>query len=173
MKKFDLSLLFVAGCSLFIFISRLLPHEPNLTPVLALCLMSGFLAKGKPFGLIMPLLALAISDWWIGFYPGWGLNYLSMVLVVLSASLMKGQLASFLGFGVLAAVNFFLASNFAVWLYTAMYPKTFEGLAQCFYMAEPFFRSTLTGTLIFMVGFYFVYKIFSPSTQLSGETERV
>jgi hypothetical protein len=47
------------------------------------------------------------------------------------------------------AVIFFVVSNFGVWLQSGMYPHTLAGLADCYTLALPFFRNTLTGDLVY------------------------
>lgn len=173
MKRNDLSLLLVAALSLFIFLSRWLPHQPNLTPVIALCLFAGFLARGQVYGFLLPLSALVASDWLIGFYPGWGFTYVSLVGVLLAGAFLRPQLSSFIGFGLGGAILFFLGSNYGVWMSSQMYPPTFGGLLNCYQMGIPFFRSTVTGTLFFMTLFYFGYHFVSSKLNLSDASQKV
>ena len=140
MKKANLPLMIIAVLSFGIFFSRMIPHQPNLTPVLALCLFSGFFAKGRWYALLLPLVALAASDWVIGFYPGWAFNYVSLALLLFAGSYLKHSASSFLGFGLFGAVVFFLFSNFGVWMFSEMYAPTFEGLMACYQMGIIFFR---------------------------------
>jgi len=51
---------------LFGIISRLIPHTPNIVPIGALMLFAGAYLPKKL--LWLPLLALFISDYFIGFY---------------------------------------------------------------------------------------------------------
>ncbi len=158
MEKAKFPFFMVAVLSLVLWASRILPHQPNFTPVLALCLFTGFFAKGRLFGLFLPLLALLVSDWMIGFYPGWAFNYVAMTLILFSGSFMGPRFSSFMGFGFAAACQFFILSNLGVWMFSQMYAPSFEGLLHCYEMGLPFFRSTLSGTLFFMVVFYFATK---------------
>jgi hypothetical protein len=154
------SFLFLSVCffGLLIFASRLIPHMPNFTPVLGLCLFSGFLAQGRSFSLFIPLGALLLSDFMLGFYPGWGFNYVALTLILFSGIFMQKEMTSFLGFGLLAGVVFFLVSNLGVWATSQMYPKTWEGLIHCYTMGIPFFRATLSGTLGSMVVLNLVHR---------------
>ena len=54
-----------------------------------------------------------------------------------------------LGCSLGASVWFFLATNFAHWVFYDMYAKTAAGLLQCYAAALPFFRYTLAGDLGF------------------------
>jgi hypothetical protein len=53
------------------------------------------------------------------------------------------------GAALLGSLQFFLISNFAVWLNSKVYPPTLGGLVECYAIAVPFYRGTLTGDLIF------------------------
>ncbi len=171
MKKANLPLIIIGILSFGIFFSRMIPHQPNLTPVLALCLFSGFFAKGRWYSMVLPLLALAASDWYIGFYPGWGFNYVSLALLLFAGDFMKQAATSFVGYGFFGAVVFFLLSNFGVWMFSEMYPPTFEGLLSCYQMGIIFFRSTLVGTTAFMALFYVAYTVLKPYA-VEGSTQR-
>ena len=48
-------------------LSRLLPHPDNFTPIAAMALAGGVYLE-KRFALIIPLAALVISDFFIGFH---------------------------------------------------------------------------------------------------------
>ena len=60
--------------------------------------------------------------------------------------------ATLLGAGVAHSIFFFLFSNFGVWLVDGhgLYPRTAEGLIQCYTLAIPFYRNTLAGNLIYL-----------------------
>ena len=44
------------------FLSRALPHPPNFTPILAMAIVAGAFAARKWVALILPLLAMLLSD---------------------------------------------------------------------------------------------------------------
>ena len=44
---------------------------------------------------------------------------------------------------------FFVATNLAVWAEGALYPRTLDGLAACYFAAIPFFGWTLGGDLFY------------------------
>ncbi|MDX1765368.1 MAG: DUF6580 family putative transport protein [Candidatus Saccharimonadales bacterium] len=131
--------------------SRLLPHPPNFAPITALALFGGALIPGRA-GLWLPLAAMVVSDFFIGFH---GLILFTWGAFFLIALFSKSQLSKNLnltnlgGTTVAASVFFFLATNFGVWLQGFLYPRTFEGLADAYMMALPFFRNTLLGDLFF------------------------
>jgi hypothetical protein len=77
---------------------------------------------------------------WAWYVAAMGIGYL-MVRKVDAVRVVGASLAS--------AVTFFLVSNFSVWVFGTMYPKTFAGLIQCYTLAIPFFRGTFASDLIF------------------------
>ncbi|MGC1824356.1 MAG: DUF6580 family putative transport protein, partial [Pseudolabrys sp.] len=42
---------------------------------------------------------------------------------------------------------FFVTTNFAVWAFSGIYPRTFEGLTQCYIAALPFLDKSVLGDL--------------------------
>jgi hypothetical protein len=48
-------------------ILRLFPHIPNVTPITAMALFSGVYFTNKNLAYIVPLLAMALSDIFLGF----------------------------------------------------------------------------------------------------------
>ncbi len=158
MKKHS-SILLIVIFSLFLLWSRWIPHGANLSPVLALFLISGWLVRrDRWYVLSLPLLAFYLSDLYLGFYPGWIFTYISLVFVMFFGFFMKKNLVSFLTLGWGVALFFFIISNFGVWVTSGLYPLNGEGLLLCYKMALPFFRASLTGTTLFLAGFYFLGK---------------
>jgi hypothetical protein len=140
---------------------RLLPHPWNFMPISAIALFAGVYLGGF-YAFFLPLAAVFFSDIFLGFY-----DFKLMLIVYLSFALV-----GFVGLGVrrhknlatvilgslLASVLFFLVTNFAVWVFTPWYVKTFSGLIQCFIMAMPFFRNTLLGDLFYVTVFFGGYE---------------
>ena len=46
---------------------RLAPHPPNFTPIVALALFGATTFSNKVLGTLLPLIAMAISDIYLGF----------------------------------------------------------------------------------------------------------
>lgn len=140
---------------------RFLPHAPNFTPIIALTLFSAaYLPRKAAF--IVPLSVMIISDLFIGSYS---LNlmlvvYGSLILLVYSGFYLKDN-DNWRRIGitsVLGSVAFFLITNFGVWALTPWYGKSFYGLMQCYYLALPFFKNTITSTLVYSSALFFSYK---------------
>ena len=139
--------------------TRFLPHVPNFTAVGAIAIFSGRYLN-KKLAWALPLLAMFISDIFIGFYsaPMMISVYLSFALMVLLGHLTQARSGAWVGINTVAgSLAFYIITNFAVWAFGTMYTHNFSGLIQSYYLALPFFRSTLISDLIYttlLVGGY-------------------
>jgi hypothetical protein len=133
-----------------------MPHPWNLTPVAAALLYFG--ARGSRRQIWVPFVLLAASDLILNKYV-YAYPFTASQLVVwawYAAILLLGtQLREnsgwlkIAGAALASSVSFFAVSNFAVWAFGTMYPKTLSGLTTCYAAGVPFFRSTLAGDLLF------------------------
>jgi hypothetical protein len=57
-----------------------------------------------------------------------------------------------------SAILFFVTTNFGVWM-LGYYGYTMTGLINCFAMAIPFFRGTITGDLFYSLVFFGSYSL--------------
>lgn len=141
---------------------RLLPHPPNLTPILAIALFGGVYFSRK-MAFILPMAAMVISDIFIGYYEFSLMVFVygSFLLCVILGFWLKKhkKWQTILGSSILCAVLFFLITNFAVWYFTSWYAKTLSGIIQCYLMALPFFRNTLFGAMFYAAIFFGVYEM--------------
>lgn len=142
--------------------SRLLPHPPNFAPITAIALFSGVFLS-KKVALILPLIAMVISDKFIGFYD---LKLMSAVYgsfllcVVLGFWIRKNKKwYRILGGSVFATLTFFFLTNFSFWLFTDFYVKTISGLIQCYLAALPFLRNSFLGDLTYVIIFFGVFEM--------------
>jgi hypothetical protein len=145
-------------------ITRLIPHPLNFAPIGAMALASGAYFGRNLWAFLAPLCIYWFSDLLVNnllysefynsfvlFTPGFGWLYISFAAIVLLGSLVfsKITLPRILGGALGASIIFFIVSNFGVWLSDPDYPLTVEGLILCYEMAIPFFRSTISGDLIY------------------------
>lgn len=150
--------------SIFIFIgflARILPHPANFAPIAAMALFGGTY-MGKKQAFILPLLAMILSDFVIGFdsLPMRLTVYGSfLIMVVLGIWLKNHKNAKNVVLTSLASsVLFFVLTNFSVWAFGTMYPKTSAGLIQSYVFAIPFFRNTILGDLFYSGVFFGGYE---------------
>ena len=129
-------------------LSRIIPHPPNFTPILASAIMAPMLIKDRWFGIAIPIVAMFISDVIIGFYSYQFVIYSSIIAIALVSPMRK----NYVMLGIMAvggSVWFFITTNFAEWMIWDYYPKTIEGLITCYTSAIPFFKNTLISTCLF------------------------
>lgn len=130
---------------------RMLPHPDNFTPVGALGLFAGAFL-GQRAAWLLPVGALLLGDALIGFYA---LPVMLMVYLGFAASTLVGRIflakqrspGRLFGAVFVAALLFYLLSNFAVWL--LYYPPTWSGLLACYTSALPYFGRSLLGDLLY------------------------
>ena len=143
-NKFFYLLFFVTILAL----TRIIPHPPNFTPILASAIIAPLLIRDRLFGMAIPIFAMFISDIIIGFHPYQFVIYSTILLIALVSPMRK----NYFGLGLMAiggSVFFFITSNFAVWIIWDYYPKTIDGLINCYTLAIPFFKNTLISTFLF------------------------
>lgn len=139
------------GLILLIVFSRLIPHPPNFTPVLAAALFCGALYMRPSHALLVPLLGMAAGDLVLGFHDQVWAVYLAVALCVGLGRWMLSppRLLATVATGISGSALFFLLTNFAVWIQGDLYPLTATGLLACYIAAIPFFHNTLIATLLF------------------------
>ncbi len=130
---------------------RIVPHPLNLAPIGAMALFSGSVFRNGWWKLLFPLVALLTGDIFIGFHALIPIVYLSFLLSV-GIGIWLGEQRTVLrisGATLLGAIQFFLITNFAVWVVFTTYPKSFAGLLACYAAGIPFFWNTLAGDALF------------------------
>lgn len=138
----------------FIFLAaltRLIPHPHNFAPIAGMALFGGAHFSDKRLAFLVPLLAMFLSDLVIGFHSQMAPVYASFVAIVcIGFWVQKSRTVSRIAGGAFAgSVLFFVLTNFGVWAFDSLYPKTGEGLVACYVAALPFFQNTLLGDLIY------------------------
>ena len=130
----------LAGLIVVAALTRLLPHPPNFSPVEAIALFGGAYFASKQWSMVVPLLALLVSDLALGVLHGasyaaylgghtfWSV-YACIALSVVLGFGLRGKASSgrVIGYSLAGSVLFFLLSNFGVWLTDALNSR-FEGL---------------------------------------------
>ena len=149
------TLLLAYGLVLIGILARLLPHPPNVTPLVAVALFSGAYLPRR-LGLVVPLVIMMLSDLVIGFEPQVLFGWLAFVVVaVMGFSVRKRHSVARLAATSLAASTlFFLLSNFGVWCEARLYAMTLGGLRDCYIAAVPFYRNMLLGDLAFVAALF-------------------
>ena len=76
-----MKILYPIGVILFLAFSRLIPHPPNFTPIISMALLSGFFFSNIYLSIIILLISIFISDFFLGFYENMLYVYFSIVLI--------------------------------------------------------------------------------------------
>ncbi len=153
--------LFAFSLILLAALSRLLPHPANVAPITALALFGGVYLDRK-FAFFVPLLAMVMSDYLIGFHSVIFWVYGSIVAIALLGLWLRKHktVLSILGATIAGSILFFVVTNFGVWASAQVsYPHTMAGLAQCYVAAIPFFRNTLLGDLAYVGMLFGVFEL--------------
>ncbi|PCH51831.1 MAG: hypothetical protein COC20_05215 [Cellvibrionales bacterium] len=134
-----------------IALTRLLPHPPNFSPVVAVALFAGAALADRKLAFLVPMAAMFVADLFIGFHDQMVFIYLAMALVVafgfmLGKNRKPGILA---GSAILGSVIFFILSNTGMWWLSGIYPHSADGLLACYVAALPFFHNTVLATVLY------------------------
>ena len=149
--------------------TRLIPHPPNFTPIIAMGLFGGAYFNGRRLVFLIPLIAMIIADAFLGFHGTMIWVYGSLILISIMGILLKNRTTlkncavATLG----GSLLFFLVTNFGVWFISGFYEKSIVGLITCYAMALPFFHNTLAGSVVYsaiMFGGYAGLKNYLPDS---------
>ena len=145
LEIFPLSLILVLA------FSRLIPHPPNFTPIIAAAVMSGYLFKNIYISSIVLLLSMFLSDLVIGIYSNFFFVYFSLLLIMFICTKIIKDLnfKKLFLLSIFSSLIFFLITNFGVWAFSNMYERNLNGLLYCYLLAIPFFTNTIISTIVF------------------------
>ena len=136
---------------------RLIPHPPNFTPILAISVFAGIKFKDNLFSYLVPVFAMLVSDAIIGFHNGMIVIYLAIVLSAYISRRFNTINTSVLG----SCILFYLITNFQVWVMSSSYPKSLNGILECYTLAIPFLGMTLLSTFFYSYVLFYGYSFLS------------
>lgn len=150
------------GPFLVIFIAaliRLLPHPPNFAPIAAMALFGGAYLN-KKYAFIIPLVAMFVSDIFLGFHSTMLYVYGSFILTGLVGVWLKKHKSAknVLCSTLFSSILFFIITNFGVWA-QGWYPRNLSGLWESYVMGIPFFKNTVLGDLFYTGVFFGTYEL--------------
>jgi len=144
--------------------SRLIPHPPNVASITAVALFGGAYLSDKRLAFLVPMAALFLSDLILGLYSHMWIVYGSFALVVCIGLQLRRRRTpvAIAGAALASSMLFFVITNFGVWAFGSLYPKTMGGFVACYVAAIPFFQNTLMGdglyTAVLFGGFAFAER---------------
>ena len=141
---------------------RLFPHPPNVAPITAVALFAGTHFSRKHWAMLMPILAMLVTDVFLGFSMITPIVYLAFLGITSLGFVLKKMN---IGTVLLSSLLFFVVTNLGVWF--LYYPLTPEGLMTCFTLALPFFGYAVVGDLFFSAALLFGYRYAAKRFQLA------
>ena len=158
--------IFPISLILILAFARLIPHPPNFTPIIAVALISGYFFKNINLSLLILLVAMLLSDLFIGFYENMIFVYASLLLITFVSHKISKKInyKNLFIYCFAGSLIFFIFSNFGVWalgspgVLDVAYERNISGLVECYILAIPFFGNTFLSTLIFAYPGIFIYK---------------
>ena len=154
------------GLTVVSALGRLVPHLPNVTPLGGSCLFAGSKVSGL-LAYLLPLAVMAITDPFVGGYSWASIAIYGCFLINVwigrriarNATAMRVGAAAFL-----CSAQFFVLTNFAVWLEGALTHSPFHkpgvaGLLMTYEMGLPFWGRTLAGDLLFSAVLFATYEV--------------
>jgi hypothetical protein len=153
--------LLLAGMVIAAAFVRLIPHPPNFAPITAIALFGGAYFTKRWAAFLIPLTAMFVTDFFLGFHETMWAVYLSFVLIVVLGMLMmkEKKVGNIFFASVMSSVLFFVITNFGAWISSSFYEKNVTGLIACYTVAIPFFHYTLLGDLFFVTIMFGLYEI--------------
>ena len=143
-------------------ILRIIPHPGNFAPISAMALFGGTYLNKKA-ALLVPLAAMVVSDFFIGF------DSLTSRLMVYGSFLAIGVIGIWLrnhknvwtviGASLFSSVIFYLVTNLPFVHAESLYPYTLDGTIYSYINALPFFRNTLLGDLFYTTVFFGAFEL--------------
>ena len=161
--------LIIVAIIIFAAITRFIPHPPNFTPIIAIGLFGGAYFQDRRLAFLIPLIAMIISDAFLGFHGTMIFVYSSLILISMMGVTLKNRITikNCLVITLGGSLLFFLITNFGVWIMSGFYEKSIVGLLTCYSMALPFFHNTLAGSVVYsaiMFGGYEGLKNYLPDS---------
>ena len=126
-----------------------------------MAIFSGAIINTRIIAYLIPLVAMLISDLYLGFHSGMPIIYFSLALCVLIGTFLEAKV-TILNFvlGISAGVIlFYLITNFAVWYGSGMYTKNMSGLIECYIMGLPFLQNTFFSSILYGMAALGLYQL--------------
>ena len=161
----------ITGLILVTIIFRIIPHPFNVTPVMAISLFAGATISDKRWSILIPVLAMFLSDVILSLTNHYSLFHNTIFFVYGSILITVGlgwnlqskkvNVGKTALFTLISSILFFVITNIGVWLFGGLYSQDISGLEKCFVMAIPFFKYSLLGDSFFVMVLFGTYEFIS------------
>lgn len=157
--------------SILITLAILFRTAWRLGPNIEFVTTASFLAAtylGGIWVILVPFLSMVLSDIFLGNTNIFIFTWSGFVFIGLADHYLikkwgrKRLIFKQTGLGVLAALFFYLYTNFGVWLldFFGMYQKTLAGLIKCYIMGLPFLKFNLLGNFVLVPLAFVISELF-------------
>jgi hypothetical protein len=153
MKK---NLFIFVGIFLSLAATRLIPHPPNFTSLLALSFYVPALLGIRYLPLL--IISFAITDLIIGYHFATHWTWGSVLIIGFLPMIFSNNIFPRIIGALTGAVIFYIITNFGIWT-NGSYGYSWEGLIICFTLAIPFFTYSLLSTLLFSIIIEIFYSL--------------
>jgi len=147
---------FTIGIFVILAVSRLIPHPPNFTSLLALSFYIPAIFGRKFIPSIM--LSFLLTDLIIGFHNTTFFTWGSVLVIGIISKFFSNKIFLRLLGAIFGAAIFFIITNFGVWI-VGGYEANIHGLFTSYTMAIPFFTYSLLSTVFFSILIEVVIKV--------------
>lgn len=144
------------GIFLALAASRLIPHPPNFTSLIALSFYIPVIFGIKFIPAL--LISFAITDLIIGYHLGTHWTWGSVLVIGLISKFFTKNFLWRISGALLGAFIFFIVTNFGVYL-SGMYGYSVKGFIECYTLAIPFFAYSIISTIIFSIIIEIIYSL--------------
>ncbi|HEX5430059.1 MAG TPA: DUF6580 family putative transport protein [Patescibacteria group bacterium] len=141
---------------------RVLPHAANFAPLGAIALFGGTYLN-KKLAIVVPIAAMIISDFFIGFdsLESRLSVYGSLALIAGIGMLVRRRknIITVIGGAVGSSITFFLITNCVLFYAPTMYAHNLSGQIASYVNGLPFLRPTLLSDLLYTAVFFGSYEL--------------
>ena len=144
--------------------SRLIPHPPNFTSLLALSFYVPAIFGTRYIPAV--ILSLSLTDLVIGFHSTIFFTWGSVLLIGLISKYFNKSIFFRISGALTGAFIFFIFTNLGIWI-GGSYDHTLNGIIMCYLLAIPFFGYSIISTLIYSIIIEVILKFFVQSRSFS------
>lgn len=164
--------IFVVSAIAIAALTRVLPHPPNFTAVVPMALFAGACLSNRWLSMLIPMLALFITDLALGFHNTMWAVYGATALTVMIGWFIsqKQNVLNIAGASLVSLLAFFFITNAAMWVVgfygTGFYPQTPAGLVEAIMAGIPFMGGLLLSQVIYtgvMFGAFHFARVRKPA----------
>lgn len=172
-KVFTPRAIFVISAVLIAAFSRFLPHPVNFTAVGAMALFAGATMSNRWLSLLIPMLAMFITDIFFTFHNTMWATYSAMGIATMIGWFIRDRqnAITILTGSLVSALVFFFITNAAMWVvgfYTpnGFYTRDFAGLVNSIVQGVPYMGNTIASQLLYtglLFGSFHAIRVWKPT----------